>query len=272
MSATQKRQENFYRHDERKFEIYQSNAKADFKQDRKSFPATTVEPIINNEGNFIGGHVGKPSNPPMLARTIMPVGLLGCACAIGVPVGHGGKPLNLTRRAPVAGGAIISACVAGTTATDFMIDAVKETNPLKTIGNFVKKHFDSFKTSVTERIGRYVEPLPADDGISAQINRLKQIITFEDDADKELAKMNFAPMLVPLLSNALEQLKKIFPTDTEYSLCKSPDPSDRGFVLDVWAHDDTKKIMADMRKFRKDWWLDNMPDSADLLIIGAHRR
>lgn len=115
-----------------------------------------------------------------------------------------------------------------------------------------------------------VEPVPAD--IWAQINRLKQFVTFEDDADKKLAAKNFAPQILPLLTETLDRLKKIFPADTEYSLSESPDPSDRGFVLDVWAHGDCKKIMTDLRKFDEEWWIDNMPEPADILIVEVHRR
>ena len=113
--------------------------------------------------------------------------------------------------------------------------------------------------------------VPAAD-IWAQINRLKQFVTFENDADKKLAAKKFAPQILPLLTETLDRLKKIFPADTEYSLSKSPDPSDRGFVLDVWAHGDCKKIMTDLRKFDEEWRIDNMPDPADILIVEVHRR
>ena len=108
--------------------------------------------------------------------------------------------------------------------------------------------------------------------VCAQINRLKQFVTFEDDADEKLAMKKFAPQILPLLTETLDWLKKIFPEDTEYSLSKSPDPSDRGFILDVWAHGDCKKIMTDLRKFDEEWRINNMPEPADLLIIEAHRR
>ena len=69
--------------------------------------------------------------------------------------------------------------------------------------------------------------------------------------------------------SVMTEIEKYFPSDfTTFFLRKSYDENSRAFVLEIQSRQNYAEAKQTLENFDDDWWLDHMPQTNDILIIG----
>ena len=75
--------------------------------------------------------------------------------------------------------------------------------------------------------------------------------------------------VLTLLQSVMAEIEKYFPKDlTTFFLRKSYDSNSKAFVLEIQSLQDYSEARRSLEDFDDDWWLDHMPQTNDILIIG----
>lgn len=132
-----------------------------------------------------------------------------------------------------------------------------------------KNFITSFRVSFRRRnyASRYVK-LQNKSSIDRKnlLNTLRKKIKFAEGIESSLAERND---VLTLLTSVMSKIDKYFPNDTTtFFLRKSYDLNSKAFVLEVQSRQDYTKAKQAFDDFDDDWWLDYIPQSNDVLIIG----
>ena len=102
---------------------------------------------------------------------------------------------------------------------------------------------------------------------TADLNDINKKIAIDSKAHTFLKKH---PQLIPLINNAANKLAKYFTdssTDYYLSLIYNPDTKAQGLCLEIYATLPFAKALSCLERFEDEWWLDNLPDNLDDLVI-----
>ncbi len=98
---------------------------------------------------------------------------------------------------------------------------------------------------------------------------------FDDLQNKIQLDEGIEPVLVKhtnvliLLKSVMVEIEKYFPKDlTTFFLRKSYDSNSKAFVLEIQSRQNYSEAKRSLEDFDDDWWLDHMPQTNDILIIG----
>lgn len=98
---------------------------------------------------------------------------------------------------------------------------------------------------------------------------------FDDLQNKVQLDEGIEPVLVKhtnvliLLKSVMAEIEKYFPKDlTTFFLRKSYDSNSKAFVLEIQSRQNYSEARRSLEDFDDDWWLDHMPQTNDILIIG----
>ena len=98
---------------------------------------------------------------------------------------------------------------------------------------------------------------------------------FDDLQNKVQLDEGIEPVLVKhtnvliLLKSVMVEIEKYFPKDlTTFFLRKSYDSNSKAFVLEIQSRQNYSEAKRSLEDFDDDWWLDHMPQTNDILIIG----
>lgn len=75
--------------------------------------------------------------------------------------------------------------------------------------------------------------------------------------------------VLTLLTSVMVEIEKYFPKDLNiFFLRKSYDSNSKAFVLEIQSRQKYSEARRSFEDFDDDWWLDHMPQTNDILIIG----
>ena len=98
------------------------------------------------------------------------------------------------------------------------------------------------------------------------LNDLRNKIRFDEGLESYLITRTD---VLTLLSSVMTEIEKYFPSDfTTFFLRKSYDENSRAFVLEIQSRQNYAEAKQTLENFDDDWWLDHMPQTNDILIIG----
>ena len=77
--------------------------------------------------------------------------------------------------------------------------------------------------------------------------------------------------VLTLLNCVMAKIEKYFSKDfTTFFLRKSYDSNSKAFVLEIQSRQNYAEAKRSLEDFDDDWWLDHMPQTNDILIIGLN--
>ena len=98
------------------------------------------------------------------------------------------------------------------------------------------------------------------------LNDLRNKIRFDEGLESYLITRTD---VLTLLSSVMTEIEKYFPSDfTIFFLRKSYDSNSKALVLEIQSCQNYAEAKQSLENFDDDWWLDNMPQTNDILIIG----